>query len=120
VPGIVAPVEIDGRLLADGSLVDTLPVAVLREMGADYVIGVDIFSSSIRSHWGPFGMAMTAIEILVRGAGRGIKDADCLISPDLAGKTYLRFSKRDQLIALGEEATQAKLDCIRSALNLST
>ncbi len=118
VPGIVSPVEIDGRLLADGSLVNTVPVSVLREMGADYVIGVDIFSSSIRSRWGPFGMSITAIEILVRGAGGGIMDADCLISPNLAGRTYLRFSKRDELIKLGEEATQAKLGCIRSALNL--
>ena len=55
----------------------------------------------------------------MRAAGRGIKDADCLISPDLAGKTYLRFSKRDELIALGEEAAQVKLDRIRSDLNLS-
>lgn len=119
VPGIVTPVEIDGRLLGDGSLVDTVPVSVLREMGADYVIGVDIFSSSLRSHGGPFGMAITAIEILVRGAGGGIYDADCLISPDLAGKTYTRFSKRDELISLGEKAAHEKLDCIRSALNLS-
>ena len=118
VPGIVTPVEIDGRLLVDGSLVNTVPVSVLREMGADYVIGVDIFSSSLRSHWGPFGMAITAIEILVRGAGGGIRDADCLISPDLAGRTYLRFSKRDELIALGQQAAQAKLDCIRSELGL--
>jgi len=118
VPGIVTPVKIDGRLLADGSLVDTVPVSVLREMGADYVIGVDIFRSSLRSHWGPFGMAITAIEILVRGAGGGIRDADCLISPDLAGRTYLRFSKRDELIALGEQAAQAKLHCIRSELGL--
>jgi NTE family protein len=43
IPGIFAPVEIDGRLLVDGGVVDNLPVDVVREMGADYVIAVDLF-----------------------------------------------------------------------------
>jgi NTE family protein len=118
VPGFVTPVEIDGRLLGDGSLVNTVPVSVLREMGADYVIGVDIFSSALRSRLGPFGLGMTAIEILVRGAGGGIREADCLISPELAGMTYLRFSQRKDLIRLGAESARAQLDGIRSALSL--
>jgi len=42
VPGVFPPVELDGRLLVDGCVTDNLPVDVVREMGADYVIAVDL------------------------------------------------------------------------------
>ncbi len=44
VPGVLRPMEIDGRFLADGGIVNNLPVDVLKEMGADIVIAVDIAS----------------------------------------------------------------------------
>lgn len=116
VPGFVAPVEIDGQLLGDGSLSDTVPVEMLRRMGADYTIGVDIFTSSIRPRWGPFGMGFTAVEILVQRAGGGIEIADCLIQPRLGGHTYIRFSQRERLYRLGEEAALEKIDLIRAAV----
>jgi NTE family protein len=109
VPGLVSPVVIDGRLLGDGSISDTVPVRILREMGADTVIAVDIFAPGIRPHLGAFGMGLNALEILVQNAGGGIKDANCLISPDLAGDTYLRFSRHEQLFLLGAKAAREKL-----------
>jgi NTE family protein len=109
IPGIVSPVNLGGKLLGDGSLVNTLPTSTVREMGADYVIGVDIFRSTLRRHWGPFGFGFAALEILVRHVGGGIEDADCLISPELAGYTYLRVAKGAELIARGERAAQAVL-----------
>ena len=42
VPGAFPPLEIDGRLLVDGFLVRNLPVDVVRDMGADIVIAVDV------------------------------------------------------------------------------
>ncbi|MDH3925395.1 MAG: patatin-like phospholipase family protein, partial [Xanthomonadales bacterium] len=42
VPGVFAPVKIDGRLLVDGGMANNLPVNIVREMGADIVIAVDI------------------------------------------------------------------------------
>jgi len=41
-PGLFAPLERDGQLLVDGGLMDNLPVDVVRQMGADVVIAVDI------------------------------------------------------------------------------
>ena len=43
VSGLVAPVEWNGMRLADGIFVNAVPVSVVKEMGADYVIGVDVF-----------------------------------------------------------------------------
>lgn len=42
VPGIFTPVWRDGRLLVDGGLVNPVPVSVVRAMGADLVIAVDL------------------------------------------------------------------------------
>jgi NTE family protein len=41
-PGVFNPVEIDGRVLVDGGLVNQVPVDVVRDMGADIVIAVDV------------------------------------------------------------------------------
>src|SRR6187397_3292681 len=40
-PGVLAPVEIDGRMQVDGGLSSNLPVDVAREMGVDVLIVVD-------------------------------------------------------------------------------
>jgi NTE family protein len=119
VPGIVEPALIDGRLLVDGNYSNSTPVSVVREMGAEYVIGVDIFTPTLRDYLGPIGYAIAGFEILVQAAGGGITTADCLISPDLKGKTYVRFSKREQLLELGKEAAREKLPAILEALNLA-
>jgi len=47
IPAVLAPIEIDGRLLVDGGIVMNLPVEVARDMGADVVIAVDI-STALR------------------------------------------------------------------------
>jgi len=45
IPGMFPPVEIDGRYLVDGGLLNILPVDVCRKMGASFVIGVDVSKS---------------------------------------------------------------------------
>jgi len=41
-PGVVAPVRIEGRWLVDGGIVNPVPVALCRALGADSVIAVDL------------------------------------------------------------------------------
>lgn len=42
IPGIFAPVRVEGMVLVDGGLRDNYPTALAREMGADIIIGVDL------------------------------------------------------------------------------
>jgi NTE family protein len=42
VPGVLAPVSVDGHMLVDGGLVGNLPVDIVRDMGVDVVIAVDV------------------------------------------------------------------------------
>jgi NTE family protein len=117
VPGFVPPVELNGRLLVDGGITDNIPADVARLLGADYVIGVDIFTPALRRHLGPFGQGLAAIETLVRHAGRGSNECDCLIVPQMEGRSYFKFADYDKLIALGEEAARRALPSIIAGLN---
>lgn len=119
VPGIVTPVNYGGRLLGDGGIINNVPVSVARQMGADYVIAVDIFQeSSQRRRLGPLNRGLEAIEIMVRGSGSGWRDADCVVVPQLAGKTYVRFSKGEEIMGLGAAAMLEKIPVIQSDLGL--
>jgi NTE family protein len=42
VPGVLAPARIDDRLLVDGGIVGNLPIDVMRNMGVDIIIAVDV------------------------------------------------------------------------------
>ena len=52
IPAVFAPVELDGRLLVDGGMVDNIPVDVARDMGVDLAIVVDIGTPCVTaSNW---------------------------------------------------------------------
>ncbi len=50
-PGLMAPIWQDGRLLVDGGLVNPVPVSLARAMGADIVIAVDLNSDVVGAAW---------------------------------------------------------------------
>ncbi len=116
VPGFAPPVEWDGRMLVDGGVTDNVPGDVARMLGADYVIGVDVFMPSFRPQLGPLNRGIAAIETLVRHAGQGPDECDRLIIPHLQGTSYFRFAQYRDLIALGEEATYLQLPAILADL----
>ena len=45
---IFTPVELSGRFLVDGGLTNSVPVSICREMGADFVIGVNVIPDRSR------------------------------------------------------------------------
>ena len=116
VPGIVTPVEVNGRYLSDGGIFDNMPVDVARGMGADVVIGVDIFVPSNYRRMGALGIGLQSIETMVRHSGGRIEDADCLIVPDISGHAYHRFSKAREFIEQGEVATRQVLPQIQQTI----
>jgi NTE family protein len=116
VPGLVVPLEYGQYWLVDGGVARNLPAQAARELGADVVIGVDLFKPYVRKYFGPLGIASTALEILVRHSGGGLVGADVVISPALDNKTYSRFSRYEEMIELGEIAAEAMMPVIRAAL----
>lgn len=110
-PGFFTPVEIDGRLLVDGGVVDNVPVDVARSLGADFVIAVDV---SGRIDATPFnrnilGVLLRSYEIMLHEK-RAIeaKGASVLIQPRVEKLGPVNLDAADAYIKSGWEATMAQ------------
>ncbi len=114
-PGLVAPLEYDDCLLVDGAIANNLPVSVVRQMGADYVIAVDVAQAGGRPD-NPAAVLLTALGILIRRAGDPLASADCAICPTVPRSGGLFMPDPEPLVELGRQAAEAALPAIREAL----
>ena len=119
VPGIFAPLDLDGRMLGDGGLVKNLPVDAVKAMGAEVVIAVNIGTPLMtREQLSSFlGVAQQSINILTEQNVRAqlallVPPRDVLIEPDLGDLTSADFSKGERFIALGEKAARAAAEAL--------
>ena len=119
IPGLFKPVQIDGRSYSDGAMVNAMPVSIARQMGMDYVIGVDLLNSSIHKNWGFLGFGLAGLETLIQHAGNECAATDCSIAPSFGVTSYVRFAQAASLIQLGEIATLEKINTIRTDLDSS-
>ena len=110
VPGVFTPVEIDGRLLVDGGVVNNFPVDVAFAMGADIVIGIDVSSplAEKKSLNNPFAILNQMVGLqIVNKTKRQAELADIFIYADLGDYTSASFTKSAEIAALGEKAARA-------------
>jgi NTE family protein len=118
IPGVFTPLERGEQILVDGGVLNNLPVSVAREMGADYVIAVDLLPQPI---WGArprnlFEMFYITFYTLLRAAHSEAPEADCLIVPDIGQFNWTDFSQVSDLIEKGREAAEAKIEQIKQEL----
>jgi NTE family protein len=112
VPGVFAPVRVDGHLVADGGLVRNLPVDMAHEMGADIVIAVNVGTplAPEKSLGSAVGVAQQMLNILteqnVQRSLKELRQQDVLIAPNLDGVGFLDFDKAGRAITAGEQATR--------------
>lgn len=112
VPGIFAPVEIDNRALLDGGLVRNLPVDVVRAMGADIVIAVNLGTPLLKRDQitSAFGVGQQMLNILteqnVEASLRQLTPRDVLIRPQLGDFSAADFDNATRTISIGEAATR--------------
>lgn len=109
-PGIFPPVEWEDKLLVDGGTVENVPVPTVREMGADFVIGVDLYAdiAKVQQVEGIMGVLMRNFEIIHRFHSQAdSQQADIRIEPRLAGESLIDLSRVDTYIKVGFEAAMA-------------
>jgi len=115
IPGIFEPTELHGRLLVDGGLVNNLPVDVVKAMGAEVVIGVDLSADRL-VHKRPENVVEVfyrSLNILIGiNARRARGVADVMVTPRLGGFSYHDLGRLDQLVAEGERAMREQLDTV--------
>jgi NTE family protein len=124
IPAVFAPVEVNGRLLVDGGMVDNIPLDVAREMGVDIAIVVDI-GTPLRNR----KQLATVIDVLNQSitlmTQRNSQEQlatlhpnDILIQPPLAGFGVTDFGRAQEMIDAGYRATRildARLTALRPA-----
>lgn len=123
VPGVFTPYRRNGRMLVDGVIVNNLPVTVLREMGAEYVLAVDLISgpSSASSHREPrnvVDLSMSALYTLVRATQAEAPQANLTIQPAIGHIGLADLRAADELYQAGRAAAEAALPRIKADLGL--
>jgi NTE family protein len=119
VPGLYAPVEIDGRLLVDGALVENVPCRAVREMGAPRVVAVSLGFALPYPEVGSWRQVMAnAFDIAVNSQMRFeiLAEADLLIDPDLEGLSKMRTKDRDAIIEAGRQRAREALPALEELL----
>jgi NTE family protein len=112
IPGIFTPVNIGGNMLIDGGLLENVPIMLAREMGADRVIAVDLFTES-HSHRTPENLVdllMNTYYAAMRYAVRPFNElADVVITPDLSDFNLLNTDQIPALTRAGYLAAKEQL-----------
>ncbi len=118
VPGIFVPYELDNRVFVDGAVLNPTPIDVVKKMGADVVIAVDlVHSNSVCSLGNMFDVILQSIDIMERELCRHRQHhCDLVIRPELSHISPSDFEAVDECILAGEQATEAALDHIKELI----
>ncbi|MBN1161296.1 MAG: patatin-like phospholipase family protein [Dehalococcoidales bacterium] len=130
VPGIFSVAKRGDRYLVDGGLTTPVPVDTVKQMGADFIIAVNVnprvtdrISQStekrIKARKEPniFHVMMQSIYITTYTVARNsLADADIVIEPDLKGIGAADFQKAGEMILMGQEAAADAIPGIKRKL----
>lgn len=115
IPGVFAPVVMDTMMLVDGGIANNYPTDVVRAMGADIVIGVDV-SAGLRTIQ-ELNSVLDIVDQLTNFMGmekyeENIRLTDLYIKPDIEPYSAASFDPAaiDTLLRRGEEAARAQWD----------
>lgn len=112
IPSLFNPIEMNGRMLVDGGVKNNYPVENLRNLGVDYVIGVDV-QDGLKTKDELKGVSTILLQISNFGTlekmPEKIKKTDIYIKPDITGYTVLSFDQGKTIIKNGELAAKKEL-----------
>lgn len=125
-PIVFKPIRIDGKILMDGGFVNPVPADVVRKMGADYVIAVDVSSKWLnvedeatkpqRIH-SLVSKAFSALEYQI--ARRILEEANIVIRPAVLKYDWRDFYKAKEIVGKGAEETMANIEEIQQKTGYS-
>lgn len=128
-PGIFMPVRCGGRCLVDGSLTNPVPVDILSDMGAKFIIAVNVLSepqkrkaasvdpNSVPQIPNMLNALLQSLYIMVYEIAKPkIIKADIVINPDVSKMEAFEFHKKQEAIVAGYNATRDALPEIRRLL----
>lgn len=116
IPVVFEPRPFEGRKLVDGGVTQYAPVKVLRDMGAGYVIAVDLGreAKETQKAEGVLEIAARSFDIMSRRlAGESLDHADVVIAPYVADVGSFDFSRAAELIDRGYKAAKRLMPTIK-------
>lgn len=139
-PGAINPIWVGHQLLADGGILNQIPVDLVRFLGSERVIAVDVTPLEVlreqphKKNWweqifrrgidvNPIQNVYRAIEIMqirLAEVKLAVSRPDLVLRPKLEGIGLYSFQQLGQAIRDGELATEAKLEEIRQLLSIET
>jgi NTE family protein len=104
IPGVFTPVEINGRVLADGGMVENIPVETVREMDADTVIAIDLSvplgeQEQLETLTGVLARALDVM--LLQNERRSLALANAVVTVDTGNFSIDDYDRLQDLIHLG-------------------
>ncbi len=118
VPGIFPPVKISGVDYVDGGLASPVPVRFARQMGATFVIAVDISAAPDgESSDGTLSILLKTFSIMAKSINDfELKNADVMVRPALVGVGSSDFTAKKRAIDAGRAAMLAELPKLKALL----
>lgn len=104
IPGVFTPVELNGRILADGGLVQNIPVETVKAMDADVVIAVELnYPPGDVGQLGTLvGVLSRAIDVMItQNEHHSLALANAKVAVDMKGFTINDYNRLDELVQLG-------------------
>lgn len=120
VPGAFAPTNVEGRLLVDGGLMDNIPIDVMRQMGAQRLIVVDVGSPLADEDQlsNPVALLNQMVSALMAEKNARqlatLEPGDILITPKLGKLGAGEFNRGAEAIAIGRAAAEAAVPQLRA------
>lgn len=109
IPSVFYPIEIEGKLLIDGGVTNNYPVEKLKELGAEFIIGVDV-QDELKDRKDLQGITTIFGQISNFNTQSQMKSkrplTDIYIKPEIKGYTVLSFENGKKIIENGEHATR--------------
>nr|WP_088813149.1 patatin-like phospholipase family protein [Polynucleobacter victoriensis] len=120
VPGVFQPTTINGHEYVDGGLVSPVPVRYAKQMGADFVIAVNISTEpSSQDSSGTLGILLQTTSIMGQSINQfELENAQVVIRPPLSNMKGTDFKARNAAILAGEEAAMKQMAEIKSKLGM--
>ena len=120
VPGAFTPVEWGDYIFADGGLVNNIPVDVVRGMGADIIIAVDVGGSAARAETNNAYQSIGEVlgrtySIMQRpDQEKQLQNANVVVVPDLTQFSASDFKEVAAIIPQGEVAARAASEQLKA------
>lgn len=117
-PVIFAPVQLYGRVLVDGGVIDPVPVRVAKDLNAEIIVAVDLRGLlPTTTPTNLFEVATRSAEVTLLWQSEAcIKDADVIIRPDLEDIGCFEDKFNDRIYRAGRKAAQDAIPKIKQLL----